>query len=174
VDANDTAKSTLQSPKSKGLRTAYGGGDEGLSDKYPLCALKRSPSKKWLSTKNCSPRCPRPDILSPWRQLLSLLIPCHVHWQLSYCQSRARTGVICRKPCFRGHTGCIRGRVCSGRSCMRGAQVQRGCTAGVWSTTWVRGDCAWSRGWASYVGRVPLAAARAREDGVQTVAWGAG
>jgi hypothetical protein len=68
---------------------------------------------------------PRPDILSPWRQLLSIPIPCHVHWTRSYCQSRARTAVICRKPCFRGPTGCIRGRVCSGCSCMRGAQVRR-------------------------------------------------
>jgi hypothetical protein len=37
---------------------------------------------------------------SPWRQLLSLPIPCHVHWprSRSYCRSRARTADVCRKP----------------------------------------------------------------------------
>ena len=85
-----------------------------------------------------------------------------------------RTADICRKPCFRGPTGCMRGRVCSGCSCIRGAQVRRGCTAGVWATTWVRGGGAWCRWWAAYVGRVPFAAALAREDGVRAGAWGAG
>jgi hypothetical protein len=57
---------------------------------------------------------PRPDILSPWRQLLSLPIPCHVHCPLSYCRSRARTAAICRKPCFQGrprmYAGGVRAR----------------------------------------------------------------
>ena len=44
---------------------------------------------------------PRPDILSPWRQLLRLPIPCHVHWPRPYCQGRAHTAAVCRKPCFR-------------------------------------------------------------------------
>jgi hypothetical protein len=51
----------------------------------------------------------------------------------------ARTAAICRKPCFLGPTGCMQGCVFSGRSCMRDTQVRRGCTAGVWATTWVRG-----------------------------------
>jgi hypothetical protein len=64
-----------------------------------------------------------PDILSPWRQLLSLPIPCHVHWPRSYCRSRARTAAICRKPCFRGRPACTRGirarpvPACRVRSC---------------------------------------------------------
>ena len=33
---------------------------------------------------------PRRDIRSPWRQLLSLPISCHVHWPRSCCQSHAR------------------------------------------------------------------------------------
>ena len=33
---------------------------------------------------------PRRDIRSPWRQLLSLQIPCHVHWPRSCCQSCVR------------------------------------------------------------------------------------
>jgi len=49
----------------------------------------------------------------------------------------------------------IRGRVCSGRSCMRGAQVRRGCTEGVWAEAWVRGGGA-CRCWrAACVGRDP-------------------
>ena len=82
-------------------------------------------------------------------------MPCHVHWPRSYCQSRAPTATICRKPCFRGHTGCIRGRVCSGRSYMRGAQVRHGCAAGVWESAWVRGGGAWRRRRVACVGRVP-------------------
>ncbi len=41
-----------------------------------------------------------PGILSPWRRLLILEIPCHVHWHLSYCLSRSHTAAICRMPCF--------------------------------------------------------------------------
>ena len=54
--------------------------------------------------KNRSPRRsagPRPDILSPRSQLLSLPNPCHVHWQRPYCRGRARTADVCRKPRFR-------------------------------------------------------------------------
>jgi hypothetical protein len=127
-------------------------------------------NKKWLSTKNRSPRrsTPRHAIA-----MASTAKPPDPMPQ-SYCQSRARTAAIYRKPCFRGPTGCMRGRVCSGRSCMRGAQVRRVCTAGVWATTWVRGGGTWSRGWAAYVGRVPLASARTREDCVRPGAWGVG
>jgi len=117
---------------------------------------------------------PRPDILSTWCQLLSLPIPCHVHCPRSGSQSRSRTAAICRKPCLRGPSGCMRGSVCSGSSCMGGAQVRRGCTVGVWATAWVRGVGAWIRGCAACVGRVPLAAARARGGGVRADAWGAG
>ena len=59
-----------------------------------------------------------------------------VHWARSYCQSRARTAAICRKACFLGPTGCMPGRVCSGSSCVRGAQVRCGCAAGVWEVAW--------------------------------------
>ena len=98
---------------------------------------------------------PRPDILSPWRRRLSLPIPCHVHWPRSSCQSRARTAVIFKKACFRGPPGCMPGRVCSGRSCVRGARVRRGCAAGAWTPAWVRGGGAWRRGRAACVSRVP-------------------
>jgi hypothetical protein len=132
-------------------------------------------SKKWLSTKKSAPHgAPRPDILSPWRRLLSLPIPCHVHWPRSCCQSRARTAAICKKACFRGPTACMLGRVCSGRSCVRGARVRCGCAAGAWAAAWVRGGGAWRRGWAAYVGRVPLTAAQAHVGVVRAGAWGAG
>ena len=42
-------------------------------------------------------------------------------------------------------------RVCSGRSCVRGAQVRRGCATGVWAAACVRGGGAWHRRWAAYV-----------------------
>ena len=45
---------------------------------------------------------PRRDIRSPWCQLLSLPIPCHVHCPRSCCQSGARPPAICGKPCFLG------------------------------------------------------------------------
>ncbi len=105
---------------------------------------------------------------------LSLLIPCHVHWPRSCCQSCARTAAICKKACFRGPSGCILGRVCSDRSCVRGALVRRGCTAGAWATTWVRGGGACRCGWAAYVGRVPLSAAQTYVGVVRAGAWGAG
>ncbi len=54
---------------------------------------------------------PRPDILSPLRQLLSLPIPCHVHWPRSCCRSRARTAAICRKSCFLGRH-CVPATAC--------------------------------------------------------------
>jgi hypothetical protein len=53
-------------------------------------------------------------------------------------------------------------RVCSGRSCVRGAQVRRGYAARVWTVACVRGVGAWRRGWAAYVGGVPLASTRTR------------
>jgi len=65
-------------------------------------------------------------------------------------------------------------RVCSGRSCVRGAQVRRGCATGVWAAACVRGGGAWRRGWSVYVGRVPLAATRTRLVVAQEDTWGAG
>jgi hypothetical protein len=64
---------------------------------------------------------PRPDILSPWRQLLTLPLPCHKHWQRSCCQRPARTAAICRKPGFRG-----RSRV-HARECVLGPCLHAGC-----------------------------------------------
>jgi hypothetical protein len=84
-----------------------------------------------------------------------------VHWPRSCCRSRARAAAVCKKACFRGLSGCMPGRVCSDRSCVRGARVRRGCAAGAWRAAWVRGSGAWRRGWAACVGRVPLEAARA-------------
>ena len=132
----------------------------------------KNPSfQKWLSTKGSAPHgAPRPDILSPWRRRLSLPIPCHVHWPRSCCRSRARAAAVCKKACFRGLSACTPGRVCSDRSCVRGARVRRGCAAGAWKAAWVRGRGAWRRGWAACVGRVPLEAERA---GVGVVRAGA-
>ena len=117
---------------------------------------------------------PHPDILSPWRRLLSLPIPCHVHWPRSCCQSRARTAAICKKACFRGPTACMLGRVCSGRSCVRGALVRRGCAAGAWTTVWVRGGGSCLSGRTANVGRVPLATTQTRVVVVLASALGAG
>ena len=127
---------------------------------------------KWLSTKGSAPRGdPRPDILSPWRRRLSLPIPCHVHWPRSCCRSRARAADVCKKACFRGLSACTPGRVCSDRSCVRGARVRRGCAAGAWRAAWVRGSGAWRRGWASCVGRVPLEAALAGVGAVECLRY---
>jgi hypothetical protein len=66
-------------------------------------------------------------------------IPCHVHWHRSYCQSCARTPDICRKPCFRGPTGCIRGAGvfrpflragCAGAAWVRDGSLGSGMRAG--------------------------------------------
>jgi hypothetical protein len=65
-------------------------------------------------------------------------------------------------------------RLCSGRSCVRGAQVRRGCAAGVWTAACVRGGGACHRGWAAYVGRVPLASTRTRVVVARAGTWGAG
>ena len=89
-------------------------------------------------------------------------------------ESRARTAAICKKACFRGPTGCMPGRVRSDSSCVRGARVRRGCAAGAWAASWVRGGGAWRRGWAAYVGREPLTVAREHVGVVRAVAWGAG
>ena len=67
---------------------------------------------------------PRPDILSPWRQLLRLQIPCHVHWPRSYCRSRARTAVICRKPCFRDRLRMYAGKYVLGPCLRSGFRIQ--------------------------------------------------
>jgi hypothetical protein len=104
--------------------------------------------EKSLLTMSC------PDILSPWRQLLSLPIPCHVHWPLSYCRSHARTAVKCRKPCFRVRPGMRAGRACSARDCVRGALMRRGRAAGVGAAPWVPG-------WAEAVGQVLFEAGHA-------------
>ena len=47
-------------------------------------------------------------------------------------------------------------RVRSGRSCVRGAQVRRGCATGVWVAACVQEGGAWHHGWAAYVGRAPF------------------
>jgi hypothetical protein len=44
---------------------------------------------------------PHPDILRPWRQLLSLPIPCHVHWPRSCCRGRAHSAAVPGKASFR-------------------------------------------------------------------------
>jgi hypothetical protein len=80
---------------------------------YP-CGCHRYRDTQLPSTKYQAPHgAPRRDIQSPWRQLLSLPIPCHVHWPRSYCQSPAHPPDIYGKPCFRGltetfwvHAGC--------------------------------------------------------------------
>jgi hypothetical protein len=65
-------------------------------------------------------------------------------------------------------------RMRSGRSCVRGAQVQRGCAAGVWVAACMRGGGAWHRWWAANVGRVPLPATRTRVLVARADTWGAG
>jgi len=59
----------------------------------------------------------RPDILSPHRQLISLPIPCHVHWTLPYCQGHASTAAVCRKPCFLD-LPCIHAEACMPGACL--------------------------------------------------------
>ena len=98
---------------------------------------------------------PRRDIRSPWRQLLSLPLPCHVHWPLSCCQSLSRPPAICGKPCFRDspriqRAGCHGSK---GRNTI--PLVRRGYAAGAWTPAWVRGGGAWRRGRAACVSRVP-------------------
>jgi len=83
---------------------------------------------------------PRPDILSPWRQLLNLPIPCHVHWQRSYCRSRSRKTVICRKPCFRGQP-CVHVR-----ACVLGPCLHAGCARAAWVGGRSRGNAMGARG----------------------------
>jgi len=81
---------------------------------------------------------------------------------------------ICKKACFRGLSGCMQGRVCSGRSYVRGARVRRGCAAGAWAAAWVRGGGVWRRGWEAYVGRVPLEVSQADVGVVRAGMWEAG
>ena len=117
---------------------------------------------------------PRRDIRSPWRQLLSLPIPYHVHWPLSCCQSRSRPPAICGKPCFRGSPPYMRRCAFLGRACTRGAIMRRASTAGAGATTWVRGVGAWRRWWVASVGGVLLAAGRACGNCVRVGMSGAG
>jgi hypothetical protein len=94
------------------------------------------PTAKWLSMKKTAPHgAPRRDIRLPWRQLLSLPIPCHVHWPRSYCQSRGRPPDICGKPCFRGPTGCMRGAGAFG------SFLRAGCAGAVWVRGGSLGTC---------------------------------
>ena len=80
-----------------------------------------------LSMKKTAPHgAPRRDIRSPWRQLLSLPIPCHAHWPRSYCQSPAHPPAICGKPCFRGPSGCMRG------AGTFGPLLRAGCAGAAW------------------------------------------
>jgi hypothetical protein len=84
---------------------------------------------------------PRRDIRSPpWRQLLSLPIPCHVHWPRSYCQSPPHPpAAIYGKPYFRGPSGCMWGAGafgpflragCAGAAWVRGGSLGSGMRAG--------------------------------------------
>ena len=83
--------------------------------------------RKWLSMRKTAPHgAPRRDIRSPWRQLLSLPIPCHAHWPRSYCQSPAHPPAICGKPCFRGPSGCMRG------AGTFGPLLRAGCAGAAW------------------------------------------
>ena len=85
------------------------------------------PKTAWLSMRKTAPHgAPRRDIRSPWRQLLSIPIPCHVHWQRSYCQSPAHMPAICGKPCFRGPSGCMRGAGAFG------PLLRAGCAGAAW------------------------------------------
>ena len=92
----------------------------------------------------------------PWRQLLSLPIPSQVthpmctgsdliarvaRTRLTYAENLVSWDLL----------GACGVRLCSGRSCVRGAQVRRGCAAGVWTSACVRGGGAWHRRWAAYV-----------------------
>jgi len=86
--------------------------------------------QKWLSTKkNVHHGDPRPDILSHWRQLLSLPIPCHIHWP-RFCSRRpARTVAICRKPGFRG-SRCVHARTCVLGPCLHVGCARAACVGG--------------------------------------------
>ncbi len=59
--------------------------------KYRWRPLQRAVSDARRTKKNGQVReivshgAPRPDILSPWRQLLNLPLPCHKHWPRSCC-----------------------------------------------------------------------------------------
>ena len=96
--------------------------------------------------------------------LASILLP----------ESRARPPAICGKPCFRGRPPYMQRCAFLGRACTRGAIMRRASTTGAGATTWVRGVCAWRRGWAASVGGVLLAAGRACGNGVRVGMSGAG
>jgi len=72
---------------------------------------------------------PHRDIRSPWRQLLSLPIPCHGHWPRSCCQSRVRPPAICGKPCFRGRSR-IHATVCVLGPCLLAGCDHAACVDG--------------------------------------------
>jgi hypothetical protein len=64
---------------------------------------------------------PRPDILSPWRQLLSLPMPCHVHWPRFARVARARLPCA-DNPISGTGSACTRGNTCSVRAFVWGSQ----------------------------------------------------
>ena len=66
---------------------------------------------------------PHPDILSTWHQLLSLPIPCHVHWQLPCCLDGARSAGVPGKAGFRAINQNGRGPT---TECVVGVWVVRG------------------------------------------------
>ena len=83
---------------------------------------------------------PRPDILSSWRQLSILPIPCHVHCPLSYCtmhMTRARLpyAVINTHTLFPGPAPYVRGEYVLG-PCLRRA----GCAHAAWAGGGSRSD----------------------------------
>jgi hypothetical protein len=130
---------------------------------------------KWLSMKKPAPHgAPRRDIRSPWRQLLSLPIPCHVHWPRSCCQSACVRLPYVENLVSGTVLPYMRWCAFLGRAYTRGAIMRRASTAGAGATTWVRGVCAWRRWWVTSVGGVLLAAGRACGNGVRVDMSGAG
>jgi hypothetical protein len=75
-------------------------------------------------------------------ELISLPIPCHVHWQRSYCN----TASICRKLCFRDQP-CVHAtpetefalfQGCG--ACILGPCLHAGCNRAAWLGSWSRGN----------------------------------
>ncbi len=92
-----------------------------------------------LNDGSCFPTihvAPRPDILSPLRQLLSLPIPCPVHWPRSCCRGRACTAAICRKPCFLDQS--VRAPT---TACVLGPCLRAGCAHAARVSGWSLGNC---------------------------------
>jgi hypothetical protein len=84
--------------------------------------------ERWVR-KNVHHCDPHPDILSHCRQLLSLPIPCHMHWP-RFCSRRpVRTADICRKPGFRCRL-CVHARACVLGPCLHVGCARAACVGG--------------------------------------------